>query len=427
MKIKGGGCACNCRGFDPNESKCDCYGRQKPICNVGGRRACGRGKFVASCYYGCCNSHNNNDNCHHHNCCHDDCRDDSHHHNCCYDDCRDDSHHHNCCYDDCHDDTRHHNCHHDDCHDDTRHHNCHHDDCHDDCRDDCHDDCHDACHYEECYYDDCYDYHDNCHNFPENIGGCEGTQYGCCPDGITSSNSDGSNCPSLKCNILCKNTKTLATVFEENPDLSILKKILEFTELVEILQTNEYTLFAPENEAFERSLISESSIDLLKNLNNIIKSLISDRLDLPVIKNIIEIFEEIKSIFSKILLQHVILNGVIYDCNLINFQVAQPADGDDIQFFINNKEIFIRVDSDGLQRVSKVSEGIDRNICVKDNEKATIHKINNLLGTIENYPIKDLFESLNQLEIMLGELSYSNSELNLTGIKDDISNIFEEY
>ena len=50
MKIKGGGCACNCRGFDPNESKCDCYGRQKPICNVGGRRACGNGKFVASCY-----------------------------------------------------------------------------------------------------------------------------------------------------------------------------------------------------------------------------------------------------------------------------------------------------------------------------------------------------------------------------------------
>ena len=50
MKIKGGGCACNCRGFDPNESKCDCYGRQKTICNVGGRRACGNGKFVSSCY-----------------------------------------------------------------------------------------------------------------------------------------------------------------------------------------------------------------------------------------------------------------------------------------------------------------------------------------------------------------------------------------
>ena len=50
MKIKGRGCACDCRGFDPNESKCDCYGRQKPICNVGGRRACGRGKFVSYCY-----------------------------------------------------------------------------------------------------------------------------------------------------------------------------------------------------------------------------------------------------------------------------------------------------------------------------------------------------------------------------------------
>ena len=25
-------------------------------------------------------------------------------------------------------------------------------------------------------------------------GGCEGTQYGCCPDGTTAKNSDGSNC-----------------------------------------------------------------------------------------------------------------------------------------------------------------------------------------------------------------------------------------
>ena len=38
MKIKGGGCACLCQGFNPNESKCQCYGCQKPC---GGRRACG--------------------------------------------------------------------------------------------------------------------------------------------------------------------------------------------------------------------------------------------------------------------------------------------------------------------------------------------------------------------------------------------------
>ena len=28
------------------------------------------------------------------------------------------------------------------------------------------------------------------------LGGCVGTQYGCCPDGVTASNADGSNCPS---------------------------------------------------------------------------------------------------------------------------------------------------------------------------------------------------------------------------------------
>ena len=27
------------------------------------------------------------------------------------------------------------------------------------------------------------------------IGGCATTQYGCCSDGVTSKNSDGSNCP----------------------------------------------------------------------------------------------------------------------------------------------------------------------------------------------------------------------------------------
>ena len=40
MKIKGGGCAGLCQGFNPNESKCQCYGCQTPC--VGGRRACGR-------------------------------------------------------------------------------------------------------------------------------------------------------------------------------------------------------------------------------------------------------------------------------------------------------------------------------------------------------------------------------------------------
>ena len=47
MKIKGGGCAGLCQGFNPNESKCQCYGCQKPC---GGRRACGRREL----YGGCC-------------------------------------------------------------------------------------------------------------------------------------------------------------------------------------------------------------------------------------------------------------------------------------------------------------------------------------------------------------------------------------
>lgn len=38
MKIKGGGCACLCQGFNPDESQCKCYGCQTPC---GGRRACG--------------------------------------------------------------------------------------------------------------------------------------------------------------------------------------------------------------------------------------------------------------------------------------------------------------------------------------------------------------------------------------------------
>ena len=48
MKIKGGGCAGLCQGFNPNESKCQCYGCQKPC--GGGRRACGRREL----YGGCC-------------------------------------------------------------------------------------------------------------------------------------------------------------------------------------------------------------------------------------------------------------------------------------------------------------------------------------------------------------------------------------
>jgi hypothetical protein len=32
-------------------------------------------------------------------------------------------------------------------------------------------------------------------NNNNNIGGCQGTRYGCCPDGITASNNSGSNCP----------------------------------------------------------------------------------------------------------------------------------------------------------------------------------------------------------------------------------------
>ena len=30
------------------------------------------------------------------------------------------------------------------------------------------------------------------------LGGCSGTQYGCCPDGVTSSNATGSNCAVAK-------------------------------------------------------------------------------------------------------------------------------------------------------------------------------------------------------------------------------------
>ena len=33
----------------------------------------------------------------------------------------------------------------------------------------------------------------SCPSEPE-VGGCAGTQYGCCPDGVTASNANGSNC-----------------------------------------------------------------------------------------------------------------------------------------------------------------------------------------------------------------------------------------
>ena len=32
------------------------------------------------------------------------------------------------------------------------------------------------------------------HHDQDYVGGCRGTRYGCCPDGVTASNSDGSNC-----------------------------------------------------------------------------------------------------------------------------------------------------------------------------------------------------------------------------------------
>jgi len=34
----------------------------------------------------------------------------------------------------------------------------------------------------------------NCAPYPPTVGGCAGTQYGCCPDGITSKSADGTNC-----------------------------------------------------------------------------------------------------------------------------------------------------------------------------------------------------------------------------------------
>lgn len=33
---------------------------------------------------------------------------------------------------------------------------------------------------------------------PGEVGGCSGTEYGCCPDGVTSSNATGSNCAVAK-------------------------------------------------------------------------------------------------------------------------------------------------------------------------------------------------------------------------------------
>ena len=31
-------------------------------------------------------------------------------------------------------------------------------------------------------------------NIKSKLGGCKGTRYGCCPDGITSKNKHGTNC-----------------------------------------------------------------------------------------------------------------------------------------------------------------------------------------------------------------------------------------
>lgn len=37
----------------------------------------------------------------------------------------------------------------------------------------------------------------NCPSSSKPVGGCSTTQYGCCPDGVTASNKDATNCPSL--------------------------------------------------------------------------------------------------------------------------------------------------------------------------------------------------------------------------------------
>jgi len=97
--------------------------------------------------------------------------------------------------------------------------------------------------------------------------------------------------------------------------------------------------------------------------------------------------DAIKKSYEDVLFQHVILDKVIYDCDLTNFQVA-PTQGDtnkELQFFVNGTEIFVRVKSKGLQRVAKVEDGKDRNICVKDDKKATVHKIKAVLGTLEDF------------------------------------------
>lgn len=40
----------------------------------------------------------------------------------------------------------------------------------------------------------CVPSHHHHHHDQDYVGGCRGTRYGCCPDGVTASNSDGSNC-----------------------------------------------------------------------------------------------------------------------------------------------------------------------------------------------------------------------------------------
>ena len=54
--------------------------------------------------------------------------------------------------------------------------------------------------YKEFYYEA----NSNGNNGEDNLlGGCAGTRYGCCQDGITSSNSDGSNCPCIPGDLGC--------------------------------------------------------------------------------------------------------------------------------------------------------------------------------------------------------------------------------
>lgn len=140
-----------------------------------------------------------------------------------------------------------------------------------------------------------------------NVGGCCGTEFGCCPDGKTAKvDSFGSNCscrcwkhpsslpcpPPIPCKVggnteCCKkkcrtnkyndckednNNGNLMQVISAQDNLSVFNIALNMTDLPALLSSNNnFTVFAPDNQAFEEIEDLDSILDNEELLNSILK------------------------------------------------------------------------------------------------------------------------------------------------------------